>query len=200
MGAIAPEEQARLKARQGVAYELQEDCLVLNPDTGRSVPADGETMGEIVMRGNIVMKGYLKAPGETAKAFKDGWFWSGDIAVQHSDGYIEIRDRSKDIIISGGENISSIEVEKALYSHPAVSLCAVVAMPDEKWGEVPCAFVELSGKATEDELIAHAKTRLARYQRPKKVIFGELPKTTTGKIRKNELRDLVRPKSTPPNI
>ena len=146
------------------------------------------------------MKGYLKSPGETAKAFKDGWFWSGDLAVQHSDGYIEIRDRSKDIIISGGENISSIEVEKALYSHPAVRLCAVVAMPDERWGEVPCAFVELSGKATEDELITHAKTRLARYQRPKKVIFGELPKTTTGKIRKNELRELVRPKSTTANI
>ena len=198
--ALPSEDRATLKARQGVAYELQEDVLVLNPDTGEQVPWDGETLGEIVFRGNIVMKGYLKSPGETAKAFKDGWFWSGDLAVQHSDGYIEIRDRSKDIIISGGENISSIEVEKALYSHPAVRLCAVVAMPDEKWGEVPCAFVELSGKATEDELIAHAKTRLARYQRPKKVIFGELPKTTTGKIRKNELRELVRPKSTPPNI
>lgn len=194
--AVLPsEEQAILKVRQGVAYELQEDVLVLNPDTGAPVPRDGETLGEIVFRGNIVMKGYLKAPEETAKAFKDGWFWSGDIAVQHTDGYIEIRDRSKDIIISGGENISSIEVEKALYSHPAVSLCAVVAMPDEKWGEVPCAFVELSGEATEDDLLTHAKARLAGYQRPKKVIFGELPKTTTGKIRKNELRDLVRSKS-----
>jgi len=171
---------------------LQEDVLVLNPDSGVPVPWDGKTLGEIVFRGNIVMKGYLKAPEETAKAFKDGWFWSGDIAVQHPDGYIEIRDRSKDIIISGGENISSIEVEKALYSHPAVSLCAVVAMSDEKWGEVPCAFVELSGEATEDELLTHARARLAGYQRPKKVIFGELPKTTTGKIRKNELRDLVR--------
>ena len=177
---LPAEEQATLKARQGVAYELQEDVLVLNPDTGAPVPWDGETLGEIVFRGNIVMKGYLKAPEETAKAFKDGWFWSGDIAVQHADGYIEIRDRSKDIIISGGENISSIEVEKALYSHPAVSLCAVVAMPDETWGEVPCAFFELSGVATEDELLAHARTRLAGYQRPKKVIFGELPKTIAG--------------------
>jgi len=186
------EEQAELKARQGVAYELEEDVLVLDPETGTPVPWDAETLGEVAFRGNIVMKGCLKSPEETAKAFKDGWFWSGDIAVQHADGYIEIRDRSKDIIISGGENISSIEVEKALYSHPAVNLVAVVAMPDEKWGEVPCAFVELLGEVTEEELLAHAKTRLAGYMRPKKVIFGELPKTSTGKIRKNELRDLVR--------
>ena len=192
--ALPSEEQASLKARQGVAYELQEDVLVLNPDTGAPVPWDGETMGEIVFRGNIVMKGYLKAPDETSEAFKDGWFWSGDLAVQHADGYIEIRDRSKDIIISGGENISSIEVEKALYSHPAVSLVAVVAMPDETWGEVPCAFVELSGGATTtaEELLAHAKAGLAGFKRPKKIIFCELPKTITGKIRKNELRDLVR--------
>ncbi|MBT8425530.1 MAG: AMP-binding protein, partial [Silicimonas sp.] len=189
---LPPEEQADLKARQGVAYELEEDVLVLNKETGAPVPWDGETLGEVAFRGNIVMKGYLKAPAETAEAFKDGWFWSGDIAVQQADGYIEIRDRSKDIIISGGENISSIEVEKALYSHPAVSLVAVVAMPDEKWGEVPCAFVELTGAATEGELIAHAKARLAGFQCPKKVVFGELPKTTTGKIRKNELRDLLR--------
>jgi len=192
--ALPSEEQASLKARQGVAYELQEDVLVLNPDTGAPVPWVGETMGEIVFRGNIVMKGYLKAPDETSEAFKDGWFWSGDLAVQHADGYIEIRDRSKDIIISGGENISSIEVEKALYSHPAVSLVAVVAMPDETWGEVPCAFVELSGGATTtaEELLAHAKAGLAGFKRPKKIIFCELPKTITGKIRKNELRDLVR--------
>ena len=185
------EEQARLKARQGVAYELEEDVLVLNRETGQPVPWDGESLGEIVFRGNIVMKGYLKQPEETAKAFKDGWFWSGDIAVQHTDGYIEIRDRAKDIIISGGENISSIEVEKALYSHPAVSLAAVVAMPDEKWGEVPCAFVELvdGATATEDELLTHARNNLAGFQRPKKIVFGELPKTSTGKIRKNELRD-----------
>ena len=191
---LAPDEQSVLKARQGVAYELQEDVMVLKPDTRVPVAWDGETLGEVVFRGNIVMKGYLKAPDETAKAFKDGWFWSGDIAVQHPDGYIEIRDRSKDIIISGGENISSIEVEKALYSHPAVSLVAVVAMPDEKWGEVPCAFVELSGKVSQEELIAHAKKGLAGYQCPKKVIFGQLPKTTTGKIRKNELRDSIRQK------
>ncbi|RYH01106.1 acyl-CoA synthetase [Salipiger sp. IMCC34102] len=186
-------ERALLKSRQGVAYELEEDVLVLNPETGLPVPWDGETQGEIVFRGNIVMKGYLKAPEETAKAFKDGWFWSGDIAVQHADGYIEIRDRAKDIIISGGENISSIEVEKALYSHPAVGLVAVVAMPDETWGEVPCAFVELAGAATETELLDHARERLAGYQRPKKIVFGDLPKTTTGKIKKNELRDRLRP-------
>ena len=191
---LPPDEQAELKARQGVAYELEEDVLVLNPDTSVPVAWDGETLGEVAFRGNIVMKGYLKEPVETAKAFRDGWFWSGDIAVQHADGYIEIRDRSKDIIISGGENISSIEVEKALYSHPAVSLVAVVAMPDEKWGEVPCAFVELSGQASEAELLAHAREGLAGYKCPKKVIFGELPKTTTGKIRKNELRDQVRHK------
>ncbi len=188
------EEQARLKARQGVAYELQEDVLVVDPGTGDPVPWDGETLGEIVFRGNIVMKGYLKQPEETAKAFRNGWFWSGDIAVQHPDGYVEIRDRAKDIIISGGENISSIEVEAALYSHPAVSLVAVVAMPDETWGEVPCAFVELApgAEVSEEDLLLHARARLAGFQRPKRVIFGDLPKTSTGKIRKNELRDLLR--------
>lgn len=190
-GDLPPAERARLKARQGVAYELEEDVLVIDPDSGRPVPWDGQTLGEIVFRGNIVMKGYLKQPEETAKSFKDGWFWSGDIAVQHEDGYVEIRDRAKDIIISGGENISSIEVEKALYSHPAVSMAAVVAMADEKWGEVPCAFVELASgqSATEEEILEHARTRLAGFQRPKKVIFEELPKTTTGKIKKNELRE-----------
>ena len=194
---LSVDDRANLKARQGVAYELEEDVRVLNPETGQPVPWDGQTLGEIVFRGNIVMKGYLKEPVETAKAFKDGWFWSGDIAVHHSDGYIEIRDRSKDIIISGGENISSIEVEKALYSHPGVSLAAVVAMPNEKWGEVPCAFVELAegAEVTEQALLDHAKSKLASFQRPKKVIFGELPKTTTGKIRKNELRDRVRDRS-----
>ncbi|MEP4148689.1 MAG: AMP-binding protein [Halioglobus sp.] len=188
---LSPDERANLKARQGVAYELEEDVLVLNPETGDPVPWDGKTLGEIVFRGNIVMKGYLKQPDETAQAFKDGWFWSGDIAVQHTDGYVEIRDRSKDIIISGGENISSIEVEKALYSHPDVSLVAVVAMPDEKWGEVPCAFVELTEGAdvTEGALLDHAKSKLAGFQRPRKIVFCDLPKTTTGKIRKNELRD-----------
>ena len=184
------EEQARLKARQGVAYELEEDVLVLDPDTGLPVPLDGETQGEVAFRGNIVMKGYYKRPEETAQAFRDGWFWSGDLAVQHPDGYIEIRDRAKDIIISGGENISSIEVENALHSHPAVAFVAVVAMADDKWGEVPCAFVELveGVSAGEQELLEYARERLAGFKRPKKVVFGELPKTTTGKIRKNELR------------
>ena len=184
------DEQARLKARQGVAYELEEDVLVLDPDTGLPVPLDGETQGEVAFRGNIVMKGYYKRPEETAQAFRDGWFWSRDLAVQHPDGYIEIRDRAKDIIISGGENISSIEVENALHSHPAVAFVAVVAMADDKWGEVPCAFVELveGVSAGEQELLEYARERLAGFKRPKKVVFGELPKTTTGKIRKNELR------------
>ena len=188
------EQRASLKARQGVAYELEEDVLVLDPDTSKPVPWDGTTQGEVAFRGNIVMKGYLKQPEVTAKAFRDGWFWSGDLAVQHPDGYIDIRDRSKDIIISGGENISSIEVENALYSHPAVSLVAVVAMPDEKWGEVPCAFVELhpGQSASEDELIAHARKSLAGFQRPKKILFETLPKTSTGKIRKNELRQRLK--------
>ena len=183
-------EKARLKARQGVAYELEEDVLVLDPQTGQPVPLDGQTQGEIAFRGNIVMKGYFKQEDATDEAFRDGWFWSGDIAVMHEDGYIEIRDRAKDIIISGGENISSIEVEKALYTHPAVALAAVVAMPDEKWGEVPCAFVELADghSPSEAELIEHCRERLAGFMRPKKVVFSELPKTTTGKILKTELR------------
>lgn len=187
---LSMDEQARLKARQGVAYELEEDVLVLDPDTSLPVPLDGETQGEVAFRGNIVMKGYYKRPEETAQAFRDGWFWSGDLAVQHPDGYIEIRDRAKDIIISGGENISSIEVENALHSHPAVAFVAVVAMADDKWGEVPCAFVELVDgvSAGEQELLEYARERLAGFKRPKKVVFGELPKTTTGKIRKNELR------------
>ena len=190
---LPAEEQARIKARQGVAYELQEDCLVLNPATGEPVPADGETMGEIVMRGNIVMKGYLKAPEDTRKAFTDGWFWTGDLAVLHHDGYIEIRDRSKDIIISGGENISSIEIEKVLFEHEAVSAVAVVAQPDETWGESPCAFVELMADdaITEDDLAAYCREKLAGFKRPKRFVFGPLPKTSTGKIKKNELRQVV---------
>ena len=194
MAGSSYKEQARLKSRQGVAYELEEDVLVLDPATSLPVPWDGETSGEIAFRGNTVMKGYLKSPEDTLKAFKDGWFWSGDIGVQHADGYIEIRDRAKDIIISGGENISSIEVESALYTHPAVSLVAVVALPDDKWGEVPCAFIEMvdGATATEDELLEHARGQLAGFKRPKHVIFGELPKTTTGKIRKNELRDKIK--------
>ena len=183
-------EKARLKARQGVAYELEEDVLVLDPQTGQPVPLDGQTQGEIAFRGNIVMKGYFKQKEATDEAFRDGWFWSGDIAVMHEDGYIEIRDRAKDIIISGGENISSIEVEKALYTNPAVALAAVVAMPDEKWGEVPCAFIELADghSPSEAELIEHCREHLAGFMRPKKVVFSELPKTTTGKILKTELR------------
>jgi fatty-acyl-CoA synthase len=190
---LSDEEQAKLKARQGVAYELQEDVLVLDPDTRTPVPWDGETQGEVAFRGNIVMKGYLKQPEATSEAFEDGWFWSGDLAVQHLDGYIEIRDRSKDIIISGGENISSIEVENALYSHSAVVCAAVVAMPDEKWGEVPCAFVELAegSELSEDDLIEHARGQLAGFKRPKRIVFQELPKTSTGKIRKNVLRERV---------
>ncbi|MGC6530474.1 MAG: AMP-binding protein [Candidatus Puniceispirillaceae bacterium] len=188
---LPDEEKAQVKARQGVAYELQEDCLVLNPDTGEIVPADGQTMGEIVMRGNIVMKGYLKAPEDTKKAFKDGWFWTGDIAVMHEDGYLEIRDRAKDIIISGGENISSIEIEKTLFEHVAIAAAAVVAMPDETWGETPCAFIELAGESQVDaqELDAFFQTRLARFKRPKHYVFGPLPKTSTGKIKKNDLRE-----------
>ena len=188
------DEQARLKARQGVAYELQEDCVVLNPETGAPVPADGDTMGEIVMRGNIVMKGYLKAPEATQKAFADGWFWTGDLAVMHEDGYIEIRDRSKDIIISGGENISSIEIEKVLFEHAAISSVAVVAQPDPVWGESPCAFVELAPNQTADaEMLSDfCKSRMAGFKRPKRFIFGPLPKTSTGKIRKNILRDTAR--------
>ncbi len=190
---LPTEERARRKARQGVAYELEEDVAVLDPDTGEPVPHDGETFGEVAFRGNIVMKGYLKQAEATDEAFRNGWFWSGDIAVRHPDGYIEIRDRAKDIIISGGENISSIEVENALHTHPAVALAAVVAMPDERWGEVPCAFVELArgASATEDELLAHARAGLAGFQRPRKIVFGELPKTSTGKILKTELRKRV---------
>ncbi len=188
------EERISLKARQGVAYEMQEDCVVLNPSTCKPVPCDGKTMGEIAMRGNIVMKGYLKAPKETAKAFADGWFWTGDLAVMHLDGYIEIRDRSKDIIISGGENISSIEIEKVLFEHPSIASAAVVAQPDEQWGEIPCAFVELiaGSNTSEADLLLHCKERLAGFKRPKNLIIGELPKTSTGKVQKNKLRDHAR--------
>lgn len=192
--ALPEEDRARQKARQGVAYELEEDVRVVDPATGAPVPWDGESQGEVVFRGNIAMKGYLKSPEQTDKAFKDGWFWSGDLAVQHPDGYIEIRDRAKDIIISGGENISSIEVENAINDHPAVALVAVVARPDVKWGEVPLAFVETrpGHNVTEAEVIAHASQRLAGFQRPKEVILQELPKTSTGKILKHLLRDIAK--------
>jgi fatty-acyl-CoA synthase len=186
-------EQARLKARQGVAYVVQEDAVVADPATLAPVPPDGETMGEVLMRGNIVMKGYLKDPEATEKAFAGGWFHTGDLAVLHPDGYMQLRDRAKDIIISGGENISSIEVEGLLMAHPAVALAAVVARPDQKWGETPCAFVELKpgATATEAELIAHARANLAHYKAPRQVVFIELPKTSTGKIQKGPLRTIA---------
>jgi fatty-acyl-CoA synthase len=158
------------------------------------VPADGETMGEIFFRGNVVMKGYLKNPDATREAFVGGWFHTGDLAVMHPDGYVKIKDRSKDIIISGGENISSLEVEDVLHRHPAVMLAAVVARPDEKWGEVPCAFVELKAgaSATEQEVVEFCRTHLARFKVPKQVVFGALPKTSTGKIQKFVLRGQVK--------
>ncbi|WP_018429994.1 acyl-CoA synthetase [Hoeflea sp. 108] len=180
------------KARQGVRYAALEGLTVLNPETMETTPADGETIGEIMFRGNIVMKGYLKNKAATDEAFAGGWFHSGDLGVMHPDGYIQIKDRSKDIIISGGENISSIEVEDALYKHPAVASCGVVARADDKWGEVPVAYVELKpGKAaTEAEIIEHCRTLLARFKVPKAVIFAEIPKTSTGKIQKFRLRDM----------
>jgi fatty-acyl-CoA synthase len=165
----------------------------MNTQTMTPVPKDGETIGEICLRGNMVMKGYLKNPTATEEAFADGWFHSGDLAVWHEDGYMEIKDRAKDIIISGGENISSIEIEGVLYQHPAVLEAAVVARPDEKWGETPCVFVELKEgeSATEEELIQHCRTNMARFKVPKHVVFGALPKTATGKIQKYVLRQMV---------
>lgn len=189
-------EQTRLNGRQGVRYVLQEGMTVLDPTTMAETPADGQTMGEIMFRGNIVMKGYLKNPASTAKAFEGGWFHTGDLAVMEPDRYVKIKDRSKDIIISGGENISSIEVEDALYRHPAVMACAVVAKPHPKWGETPLAFVELKpgATATADDLVAHCKGLLAGYKVPREIRFEPIPKTSTGKIQKFQLRD--RAKST----
>ncbi|MDB5414808.1 MAG: acyl-CoA synthetase [Rubritepida sp.] len=191
---VPPADQARLMARQGVRYVALEAVDVMEPVAMMPVPADGTTMGEVMLQGNVVMKGYLKDKSATDAAFAGGWFHTGDLAVKHPDGYIQLRDRSKDIIISGGENISSIEVEDALYKHPAVALAAVVAQPDEKWGEVPCAFVELKAgmNATEAELIAHCRALMASFKAPKRVMFSELPKTSTGKIQKHVLRNLVR--------
>jgi fatty-acyl-CoA synthase len=187
-------QRAAKKARQGVRYHALEDLTVMDPDTMQRVPADGETMGEVMFRGNIVMKGYLKNPKASAEAFRGGWFHSGDLGVLHPDGYIQLKDRSKDIIISGGENISSIEVEDVLYKHPAIQAAAVVARPDEKWGETPCAFVELKpGKAaTADEIIEWCRAGMARYKVPRHVVFTDLPKTSTGKIQKFKLRDLAK--------
>ena len=183
--------QAEKNARQGVRYHLQAGVAVMHPETMQPVPADGETMGEIMFRGNICMKGYLKNERATEEAFKGGWFHTGDLAVMSPEGYVRIRDRSKDIIISGGENISSIEVEDALYQHPAVAACAVVAAPDAKWGEVPCAFIEIRPgmTLTKEEIIVHCKSLLAGFKVPKIVIFKEVPKTSTGKIQKFLLRE-----------
>ena len=185
-----PTEKARLKSRQGVKAPMLEDLMVANPDTMEPVAKDGETIGEIFMRGNLVMKGYLKNPTTTDKSFAGGWFHSGDLAVWHEDGYIEIKDRSKDIIISGGENISSIEVEDVLYRHPQVMEAAVVAQQDEKWGEVPCAFVTLKAGAdvSEQDIIQFCRDSMARFKAPKRVVFCDLPKTSTGKIQKFVLR------------
>ncbi|SER14246.1 fatty-acyl-CoA synthase [Solimonas aquatica] len=187
------QEQARLTARQGVRYHLQSGLTVLDPQTGLPVPADGETMGELAFRGNICMKGYLKNPRATETAFAGGWFHTGDLGVIATDGYVQIKDRAKDIIISGGENISSIEIEDTLYRHPAVAAAAVVAAPDPKWGETPCAFVELKPgmQASAEELLAHCRQWLAGFKLPKQIRFGELPKTSTGKIQKFELRKLA---------
>jgi fatty-acyl-CoA synthase len=188
--ALDAEEQARLKARQGVGNMISCRARVIGED-GQDVPADGKAIGEIALRGNNVMLGYLDDPEATAEAVPDGWFRTGDIGVVHPDGYVELRDRSKDVIISGGENIASVEVEQAIADHSAVLEVAVIAVPDEKWGEVPAAFVTLHDGATvtEEEIIAHVRERLARFKAPKTVVFGELPKTSTGKVQKFVLRD-----------
>jgi fatty-acyl-CoA synthase len=188
------EGRAARKARQGVSYLGLEQLAVLDPDTMRPVAADGASLGEVMFRGNIVMKGYLKNPQATAEALADGWFHSGDLGVLHPDGYVQLKDRAKDIIISGGENISSIEVEEAFYKHAAVAAVAVVAKPDEKWGETPCAFVELKpGRtATAEELIEHARAHLARYKVPRQIVFAEIPKTSTGKLQKFKLREVAK--------
>jgi fatty-acyl-CoA synthase len=185
-------EKAAMKARQGVRYHALQGLQVMDPDTMEPVPADGETMGEVMFRGNVVMKGYLKNPATTEKSLSGGWFHSGDLGVMHPDGYIQLKDRSKDIIISGGETISSIEVESVLYRHPAVLEAAVVAKQDDKWGETPCAFIELkknAGGVTEAEIIGFCRDNMAHYKAPKNVVFGPLPKTSTGKVQKFVLRE-----------
>ena len=190
--ALPDDERAALKARQGVCYHALEELEVMDPETMQPVPRDGRTLGEVMFRGNIVVKGYLKNPEATQKAFAGGWFHSGDLGVMHPDGYIQLKDRSKDIIISGGENISSIEIEDTLYRHPAVLEAAVVARPDDKWGETPCAFVTLkdnADKVSETDIIEFCRSNMARFKAPKKVVFGPLPKTSTGKIQKFKLRE-----------
>jgi len=191
---VDQEQRSRMKARQGVRYITQDYVDVLNSETLEPVAKNGVDIGEIMFRGSTVMKGYLKSPDATEHAFAGGWFRSGDLAVKHPDGYIEIRDRSKDIIISGGENISSVEIESLLYRHTSVSEAAVVAMPDEKWGEVPCAFVELKDGyiLSESELIEFCRSQIAHFKCPKKIVFEALPKTSTGKIQKFKLRETAR--------
>ena len=190
---LSIEQQAEIKARQGIRFPMMEAAKVIDVNSGKEVPADGKTMGEVVLRGNTTMKGYYKNPEATAEAFKDGWYHSGDLAVVYEDGYLQIKDRLKDIIISGGENISSIEVESVIYKHPKVAAAAVVAKPDEKWGETPCAFVELKQgeQCTDEEIMAFCKDNMAGFKRPRYVVFMELPKTSTGKIQKFALRELV---------
>ncbi len=189
--ALEPLERARIKSRQGVRLPVEEGLMVADPESMAPVPMDGETMGEVFLRGNLVMKGYLKNAAATDEAFRGGWFHSGDLGVWHPDGYIELRDRSKDIIISGGENISTIEVEGVIFGHPKVLEAAVVARPDEKWGETPCAFVTLKPgeTATAEEIIGHCRDNLAHFKAPRTVIFTDLPKTSTGKVQKFKLRD-----------
>ena len=191
---LSVEEQAEIKSRQGVRFPMMESATVIDVNSGLPVKADGQSIGEIVLQGNSIMKGYYKSPETTAEAFKDGWFHSGDLAVVHENGYIEIKDRLKDIIISGGENISSIEVESVLYKFPKVAAAAVVAKPDEKWGETPCAFVELKAgeQASAEEVIEFCKQNMAGYKRPKHIVFIELPKTSTGKIQKYVLREMIK--------
>ncbi len=192
--ALDPSGRAVRKARQGVRYAALEGLTVMNPETMEVVPSDGATLGEVMFRGNIVMKGYLKNPAATDEAFAGGWFHSGDLGVLHSDGYIQLKDRSKDIIISGGENISSIEVEDVLYKHPLIAACAVVAKPDERWGETPCAFIEVKPGAEllASDVIAWCRERLAHYKCPRHVVFAEVPKTSTGKIQKFRLREMAK--------
>jgi fatty-acyl-CoA synthase len=192
-------EQTRLNGRQGVRYALQEGMTVLNPESMEQIPADGATMGEIMFRGNIMMKGYLKNPAASDAAFAGGWFRTGDLAVIDPDGYVKIRDRSKDVINSGGEKISSIEVEDALCRHPAVQSCAVVARPDPKWGEAPLAFVEIKpgASATAAELVAHCRTLIAGYKAPREIRFEPIPRTSTGKVQKFELRERARGPASP---
>jgi fatty-acyl-CoA synthase len=188
------EDRAAMKSRQGVTYQVLEDIMVADPETLEPVPADGETMGEVFFRGNVVMKGYLKNAKATDEAFRGGWFHSGDLGVMHEDGYLELKDRSKDIIISGGENISTIEVENTIYGHPSVLEAAVVARPDDRWGETPCAFVTLRpGKtASMQEIIDFCRERMAHFKAPRTVVFTELPKTSTGKVQKFKLREMAR--------